>query len=163
MNVYECTEEEVETLNPQTMEDGSNGEDAMNDSNNNGGTTTGIIIGVILFVLIICGVLVWWVKSRREQELSKWNKKGQKIESDKAEDGPAGTGTQIEMDQPFSQQDHRKKSNHQAAKSHTGAFDMSPLNVNGPTASDDHLDPTIDHDDEDYASDGNHATGDVLE
>lgn len=174
LNVYECTEEDYASMTVE-LDDDDDGEedgDAMNDDDQKGkGTTTIIVVLVVLFVIGLCIALIWWVKTRRDRDLKKWGgAKAKKVESRNEEDGPMGT-TQIEMDQPFSQQDHRKQSKHEPAKSHTGlsttggGFDMSPLNVNGPT---DVMEPSIgddDHDshDDDYASDGNAATGDVLE
>jgi len=164
MNVYECTEEDMLTLTPMTTDGG----EEMNEKNGGKSVTTGIVVTVVLIAIGLCGAFIWWAKSRRDRDLQSWGVKPTKIDSAKNVEleGPVAV-TQIEMDEPFSQQDHkRKQSSHQSSNTHTGAFDMSPLNVNDPT----HLDPSIgdDHDDhdshdEDYASDGNAATGDVLE
>merc|ERR1719242_521098 len=147
IKIYECTEEEFMSLNPQT--------EALTNKSNTG-TTTIIAVLVVLFVIGVCVVGIWWAKGRRDQDLKRW---GSKIDSNKEAETPVGisSGT-IEMDKPFSQ---TGKSGHSKQNTHSGLpFDMSPLNTNAPTH---HLDPSIEDFHDEYSSDGHAGTGDVLE
>jgi len=167
LNVFECTEESMLELTPMTTDVG----EGRRDGHGGSGTTTVIVVLVVLVVVGLCVAFIWWAKTRRDRDLQSFGAKPRKIGSKNVEmEGPVAV-TQIEMDEPFSQQDHnkRKGSNHTASNTHTGAFDMSPLNVHHVQSAH-HLDPSIgdDHDDhdshdDDYASDGNAPTGDVLE